>query len=78
MAHRVVDELGTVDQPLPRAAGSGHVDAGIVCPRSVCRAAGEDTTRSLRQIGMGARAHGLGHRHAVEDTRRGGDGGAFG
>ena len=64
VSHRVVDQLGPVDQPLSRSARSGHVDAGIVGTRSVRGAAGEHSTCPLRQVGVCARVHGVGHGHA--------------
>ena len=69
VAHRVVDQLGAVDEPLPRAARSRDVDARIVGARRVRGAAGEHLSRPLRQIGVSARVHSLGHGHAEEDTR---------
>ncbi len=35
----------------------------------MCGSAGEDSSRPLSQINVSARVHGLGHRHADEDTR---------
>ena len=65
VAHGVVDQLGPVDQPLSRAARSGHVDARIVGARGVGGATGEHSTGSLRQVGVGACLHSLCHRHAL-------------
>ncbi len=65
VTHRVVDELGAVDQPLSGATRARDVDAWVVCPRGMCRAAREHPARAFTQVGVSARMHGLGHRHVV-------------
>jgi hypothetical protein len=59
VTHRVVDELGAVDEPFARSARACHVDTRVVGARGVGGAAGEDSLRALGQVGMAGGAHGL-------------------